>query len=106
MKLLGVKSNRSAIGARIKVTVENRGNGQRSIYRTVGSGGSFGANPLQQHIGLGPEARIIELEVWWPASKTRQVCSNIHTNQFIEIQEFAGEFVQRRRAKLSVGARA
>jgi hypothetical protein len=72
VKLVGVKTNRAAIGARIKVTVENKGQGTRSIYRTVGSGGSFGASPLQQHIGLGKDARIVDLEIWWPTSNTRQ----------------------------------
>ena len=43
-----------------------------SIYRTVGSGGSFGASPLEQHIGLGKSARIVDVEIWWPASNTRQ----------------------------------
>src|SRR5215470_9933188 len=46
LKLVGVKSNRAAMGARIKVTVKNEGNPSRAIYRTVGSGGSFGASPL------------------------------------------------------------
>ena len=69
---MGVKSNRAAIGARIKITVENEEKTRRSIYRTVGSGGSFGASPLAQHIGLGKSARIVELEIWWPASNTRQ----------------------------------
>ena len=55
-----------------KLTVENEGRGTRSIYRSVGSGGSFGASPLEQHIGLGKSARIVELEIWWPASNTRQ----------------------------------
>ena len=36
--LTGVKSNRAAVGARIKVTVLNEGNAPRDIYRTVGSG--------------------------------------------------------------------
>jgi hypothetical protein len=35
LRRLGVKANRSAIGARIKVTVENGGQGARAIYRTV-----------------------------------------------------------------------
>jgi tetratricopeptide (TPR) repeat protein len=91
--LVGVKSNRSAIGARIKVTVQDQGQPPRSIYRTVNSGGSFGASPLQQHIGLGKSARITELEVWWPASRTRQTFTNVKKNQFIEIKEFAKDFV-------------
>ena len=44
VKLVGVRSNRSAIGARIHVTVVDD-DGERSIYRHVNSGGSFGANP-------------------------------------------------------------
>ncbi len=94
LKLIGVKTNRSAIGARIKVTVENQGQGTRSIYRTVGSGGSFGASPLQQHIGLGKSARIADLEIWWPTSNTRQNFHNVETNQFLEVKEFAETYTQ------------
>ena len=74
--LIGVKSNRAAIGARIKVTVDNAGT-TRDIFRTVGSGGSFGAAPYEQHLGLGKSARIVSMEVWWPASNTRQTFSNV-----------------------------
>jgi tetratricopeptide (TPR) repeat protein len=94
LKLVGVKTNRSAIGARIKVTVENHGQGTRSIYRTVGSGGSFGASPLQQHVGLGKDARIVDLEIWWPTSNTRQHFSNVGKDQFLEIKEFAQEYAK------------
>jgi tetratricopeptide (TPR) repeat protein len=86
--LVGVKSNRSAIGARIKVTVQDGDQAPRAIYRTVGSGGSFGASPLQQHIGLGKSAHIVNLEVWWPTSQTRQNFSAVNKNQFVEIKEF------------------
>jgi hypothetical protein len=83
-----VKTNRAAIGARIKVTVENGGGGAtRSIYRTVNSGGSFGASPLQQHIGLGKAARIVDVEVFWPVSNTRQHFANVGKNQVVEIRE-------------------
>ncbi|NIS03213.1 MAG: CRTAC1 family protein, partial [Gemmatimonadetes bacterium] len=51
LRLLGTRSNRSAIGARIRVDVTEDGT-SRSIYRWVGSGGSFGGNPLRQEIGL------------------------------------------------------
>jgi FG-GAP-like repeat/ASPIC and UnbV/PPIC-type PPIASE domain len=86
--LVGVKSNRSAIGARIKVTVQDGEQPPRAIYRTVGSGGSFGGSPLQQHIGLGKSARIVDLEVWWPSTQTRQNFAGVNKNQFIEIKEF------------------
>jgi tetratricopeptide (TPR) repeat protein len=88
LHLVGVKSNRVAIGARIKLIVANARGEQRSIYRTVGSGGSFGASPLAQHIGLGKSARIVELEIWWPASNTKQTFTGVGKNQFFEIKEF------------------
>jgi ASPIC and UnbV len=83
-----------AIGARIKIIVENEGSGTRSIYRTVGSGGSFGASPLQQHIGLGKSAKLLSLEVDWPVSKTHQVFRNVEKNQFLEIKEFADQYAK------------
>jgi len=103
VRLVGVKTNRSAIGARIKVTVENEGHAARSIYHTVGSGGSFGASPLQQHIGLGESARITDLEVWWPASNTRQNFSGVGVNQFIEVKEFAKTYTKLARKPFRLG---
>jgi tetratricopeptide (TPR) repeat protein len=91
LKLVGVKSNRPAIGARIKLTVENEGKTTRAIYRTVGSGGSFGASPFEQHIGLGNSARILNMEIFWPASGTRQLFTEVAKNQFLEIREDSKE---------------
>jgi hypothetical protein len=103
LHLVGVKTNRAAIGARIKLTVENEGHGQRKIFRTVGSGGSFGASPLQQHIGLGKAARIVNLEVWWPTSNTHQSFSDVRKNQFLEIKEFSQEYVKLERHVFKLG---
>ena len=106
LKLVGVKSNRCAIGARITVTVTNAGGVRRNICRTVGSGGSFGASPLEQHIGLGPSAKIENIEIWWPASKSRQNFTNVPTNQFLEIKEFAGAYTKLVRKSFEVGGAA
>lgn len=103
LKLVGVKSNRGAVGARIKVTVENESRGSRSIYRTVGSGGSFGASPLEQHIGLGKSARIANIGIWWPASNTRQSFANVGKNQFLEIKELAKEYTKLERRAVRLG---
>jgi len=92
IKLVGVKTNRAGIGARIKILVENNGGEPRSIVRTVDSGGSFGASPLAQHIGLGKSSRILNLEVSWPGSKTSQNFSKVGANRFIQITEFAKEY--------------
>ena len=42
--LEGTTSNKIAVGAKIKVTFNDNGV-ERSVYRDVNSGGSFGANP-------------------------------------------------------------
>jgi len=103
LKLVGVKSNRPAIGARIKLTVDDKGQGQRSIYRTVGSGGSFGASPFEQHIGLGKSARILSLEIGWPASGTKQTFTDVGKNQFLEIREFAPDYQKLERHPFRLG---
>jgi tetratricopeptide (TPR) repeat protein len=103
LRLVGVTSNRAAIGARIKVTVENEGRQTRSIYRSVGSGGSFGSAPLEQHIGLGKSARIVELEIWWPGSNTRQRLTGLGTNQAIEITELMRSYTRIERHPITLG---
>jgi hypothetical protein len=67
LRLVGVKANRFAVGARLRVQVtENRN--PRQIYRTVSSGGSFGASSLRPHIGLGGATSVDSLEIRWPGS--------------------------------------
>ncbi len=105
LNLVGVKSNRAALGARIKVTVEDGTGARRQIHRTVTSGGSFGASPLAQHIGLGKSARIVEVEVRWPASGTRQVFVDVASNQVIEIREMATSYTPLNRPRLLLGER-
>jgi tetratricopeptide (TPR) repeat protein len=105
LRLVGEKSNRAAIGARIKLTVRDGDQAERFIYRTVGSGGSFGASPLQQHIGLGKDARILNIELWWPATGTRQNFANVGRNQFLEIHEFAKEFTRLERRPFVLGGK-
>ena len=100
---MGVKTNRGAIGARIKLAVQTPEGGRRFIHRLVGSGGSFGASPLEQHIGLGKAARIETLEIWWPTSDTRQVFHNVEVNQFLEIRESEKTFTAVERPSFSLG---
>jgi len=91
LKLVGVKTNRAASGARVTLTV-NDGSQTRVIHRTVGSGGSFGASPMLQHVGLGRSARILELEIWWPVTNRRQRFTDVSPNQVLEIEEFSGAY--------------
>lgn len=92
VKLVGVESNRSAIGARIRAEITENGKA-RSVYKWVNTGGSFGANPLRQHIGLGSAGTIELLEVYWPTTDQAQRFRNLKANQFIAITEGQKEYV-------------
>ena len=92
VRLIGRKSNRSAVGARIKAVI-NDGGQRRSVYKWVGSGGSFGANAVsRQHIGLAGANSIEELEVFWPTTNRTQRFTNVAVDQIIEIVEGEAEF--------------
>ena len=86
VELVGVESNRSAIGARIRVQVVE-GDRRRSIYKWVNSGGTFGANPLRQTIGLGRVDRLELLEVFWPSSNVKQTFGNVPLDRRVVIVE-------------------
>ena len=103
VRLVGVKSNREAVGAQIHVTVQDGNSSPRSIYRTVGQSSSFGANPAEQHIGLGPHAHAVTLDIWWPASNTRQHFNGVAKNQFIEIKELATGYETRKVSPFHLG---
>jgi hypothetical protein len=102
VKLIGKTTNRAAIGARIKVTTA--GEAPLIIHRHVSSGSSFGANPLQQTIGLGKANRVALLEITWPTSGTTQVFRDITADQAIEVTEFAEEYRKLNRKPIPVPA--
>ena len=103
VRLVGVKSNREAAGAQVKVMVRNGVGAPRSLYRVVGQTSSFGANPVEQHIGLGPKAGGVMVDVWWPASGTRQHFAEVEKNEYIQIKEFATSYERLDRAPFHLG---
>jgi hypothetical protein len=90
VKLIGTKTNRAAIGARIKVVTA--GPTPLTIHRHVSSGSSFGANSLQQTLGLAKAAKVALWEIEWPASGTKQVFHDVKVNQAIEITELQDRY--------------
>jgi hypothetical protein len=90
VKLVGKKTNRAAIGARIKVVTDAEA--PMTIRRHVSSGSSFGANPLRQQIGLAKATKVGTLEVHWPTSGTTQVFRDLDADQAIEITEFEADY--------------
>ncbi len=86
VRLVGVRTNRSAIGARIRVVVDDGGR-ERSVYKHVNSGGTFGANPLRQSIGLGDAARVLRMEIDWPTTGLTQTFADVPLDCFLEVTE-------------------
>jgi hypothetical protein len=65
LKLIGTKSNRSAVGARATVTA-----GGLVQFNEVRSGSSYmSQNDLRLHFGLGSQATIDSIEISWPSGK-------------------------------------
>ncbi|MDB4727975.1 CRTAC1 family protein [Saprospiraceae bacterium] len=100
--LEGTESNRSAIGARVKITALAE-NGQEIIfYRTVSTGSSFGANSLQLETGLGDAIQIKEVTVQWPNQQnTTEVFENIEINKVLKLKEGSGQAINIERKRFS-----
>ena len=74
----------------------------RSIYKHVNSGGSFGANPLRQTIGLGEATKIELLEVFWPTTGRTQTFHDVPHGQHIQIVEGQDQYTALSLKKLSL----
>lgn len=82
LKLIGTRSNRSAIGARVSITA-----GGRKQFDEVRSGGSYlSQNDLRLHFGLGPETKVDEMRIVWPGGTT-QVERDLPVNRVTAIKE-------------------
>ena len=94
VKLVGKKTNRAAIGARIKVVTA--GEQPLTVHRHVSSGSSFGGQPARADTSAWPTpSGSLLLEIHWPTSGTTQVFHDIAANQAIEVVEFADEYRKR-----------
>jgi len=83
LDLLGLRSNRDAIGARVKLTSALVGD----QYRVVQSGATTtGSHDLALFYGVSGEAVVDAIEIGWP-SGTRTVRTAVAVNQRLEIRE-------------------
>jgi len=86
IKLRGTVCNRTAIGARVRVTT-----GTHTQIDEVHSGGSvMSQSDLRLHFGLGRAKTIDWIEVTWPTTRKVERFTHIDANQFITITEGAG----------------
>ena len=82
LKLVGTRSNRSAIGARVVVTAD--GHKQTDEVR---SGGSYlSQNDLRLHFGLGEATRADSIEVRWPSGQ-HTVLKDVAADRIVTITE-------------------
>jgi FG-GAP-like repeat/ASPIC and UnbV len=86
LKLIGTRSNRSALGARVRLTVDGP-DGPRSVYRDITPGASFGNNPLTPTIGLGRAGPVADIEIIWPRDAVHQVARGVPLDRAVEITE-------------------
>ncbi|OLE82077.1 MAG: hypothetical protein AUF76_10915 [Acidobacteria bacterium 13_1_20CM_2_65_9] len=83
--LVGTRSNRSAIGARVTVSVAGR-----RLIDEVRSGGSFcSQNDLRIHVGLGARSRADRIEVAWPSGAADTI-AGVDADQLVVIREGSG----------------
>jgi hypothetical protein len=82
LQLIGARSNRLAIGAKIKIVV-----GQVSQIDEVRSGGSYlSQNDLRVHFGLGSADKVDRIEIRWP-SGTSETLHNLAADHIYTVKE-------------------
>ncbi len=81
VRLVGTRSNRNAIGARVRLDASDF-----SRHQLVSGGTGFGCLPYELHFGLGKLEKVDGLEIWWP-SGLKQRIKKLPVNSTIRIVE-------------------
>ncbi len=84
IKLTGVESNRSAIGARVTV----RYGGRVQAQEVLSQSSYLSVSDSRLHFGLGP-AEIADVEIRWPLGRIEKL-EKVQANQLIRVKEGAG----------------
>jgi enediyne biosynthesis protein E4 len=82
LQLIGTRSNKSAIGARVLLFAKGR-----TQLAEVRSGGSYlSQNDLRLHFGLGDATRVEKIEIAWPAG-AKQILENQAVDRVTTVRE-------------------
>jgi hypothetical protein len=82
LRLVGTKSNRDGMGARIKLRA-----GEITKIREIAGGGSYlSQSDLRANFGLGGSQRVDSIEIAWP-SGLKQTFFDIEADKFYVVQE-------------------
>ena len=90
VRLVGVTSNRSAIGARLRVTAA----GVTQVQEVRGGGSYYSQNDLRAHFGLGRATTVERLEVRWP-NGLEESWSGVDVNRILTLKEGTGKRIER-----------
>ena len=81
LKLIGTKSNRSAIGAKVFVSA----GGRRQRQEVLSQSSFYSQSDLRLHFGLG-SATSADVEIHWP-SGLKEIYSGVKSNQILGLKE-------------------
>ena len=85
LKLIGTKSNRDGIGAKVRVV-----SGNLVQFDEVRSGGSYlSSNDLRLHFGLGTAKKVDRIEIVWPSGQ-KDTVENEAVGRILTITEGKG----------------
>jgi enediyne biosynthesis protein E4 len=85
VRLVGTASNRSAVGAKVRLNATIRGKNMWQL-REINTGSGFGASPLEAHFGLGDATNIDQLRIEWPSGIV-QTLTNVAPRQTLTVVE-------------------
>ena len=85
-RLIGSRSNRAAIGAKVRVRATINGESFWQMREVPGGDGSTGQNSLHVHVGLGDATNADLVRIEWP-SGTKQELRNVAAGQFLTVKE-------------------
>jgi enediyne biosynthesis protein E4 len=85
VKCVGTRSNRSAIGAKVRVKATMGGNTFWQL-REIGTGSGWAQNAMEVHFGLGNASNVETLRIEWP-SGTVQERQNVGARQYLTLTE-------------------
>jgi enediyne biosynthesis protein E4 len=86
LRLVGTRSNRSAIGARVRIVTGR----ESQVYEVRGGGSYLSQNDLRVHAGLGPAQQADRVEVRWP-NGLEEAWENVTSNQIVTLEEGRGK---------------
>jgi hypothetical protein len=84
IKLIGTKSNRSAIGARVLIRYGHKVQAQEVLSQSS----FYSVNDTRLHFGLGPE-KVADIEVRWP-SGLKENFKAVNADQLVTLKEGSG----------------